>query len=191
TPLKPIFSSIGQHHAFVADRVFMSLNGTSINTPQWRFPPMKLSSGETLTELLVHKSLNEFADITAYSLAQIDVSHNFVLSLHMANQLNGPQAVENPNQKRKTSVSEYPYTAYVILSVWAVVILAFPLKFTAAFAVASLLTAAVGILFNYIASVFAGIFIDKFTQQVQTIEHVAVPLAASGAWVYLTPAEFN
>ncbi|KAA6359525.1 MAG: hypothetical protein EZS28_044948 [Streblomastix strix] len=33
--------------------------------------------------------------------------------------------------------------------------------------------------FNYIASVLAGIFIVQFTQQVQTIEQVAEPLAAS------------
>ncbi|KAA6366836.1 MAG: hypothetical protein EZS28_037639 [Streblomastix strix] len=161
---------------------------------QCRFPPMILSSGETLTELLVHKSLNEFADIIAYSLAQIDVSHNFVLSLHIANQLNGPQAVENPNQNRRTSEVAYPYppgSAAVIGTVWSAVMSSNALKLAMTLAVALLETGAAATLFNYIANVFAGIFIVQFTQQVQTIEQVADPLAASGARVYLTPPDVN
>jgi hypothetical protein len=47
----------------------ISESDTSINVPQCRFPAMMLSSGETLTELLVHKSLNEFEQMTAYSRA--------------------------------------------------------------------------------------------------------------------------
>ncbi|KAA6398058.1 MAG: hypothetical protein EZS28_006416 [Streblomastix strix] len=54
-------------------------------------------------------------------------------------------------------------------------------KLTATLAVKSETTAATGSLLNYIANVFAGIFIVQFTQHVQTIEQVADPLAASGA----------
>jgi hypothetical protein len=41
---------------------------------------MMLSSGETLTLLLVHKSLNELELMAAYSLAYIEVPHNAVAS---------------------------------------------------------------------------------------------------------------
>ncbi|KAA6386628.1 MAG: hypothetical protein EZS28_017844, partial [Streblomastix strix] len=175
--------------AVVAQNI-ISLIFTSINTPQCRFPYMMLSSGETLTELLVHKSLNEFEQITACSLAQIDVLHNFVLPLHITNQLNGPQAVEKPIQKRNTSSVEYPQPATVIAAL-AVVLLLFALKLIIAFAVASSVGAVTATLLIYIANVSLGIVIVEFTQQVQTIEQVAVPLAASGARVYLTPEKFN
>ncbi|KAA6403931.1 MAG: hypothetical protein EZS28_000544 [Streblomastix strix] len=49
--------------------------GISINIPQYLFPATIDSNGDTLTELFIHKSDNGFAEITAYSLAQIDVSH--------------------------------------------------------------------------------------------------------------------
>ncbi|KAA6394174.1 MAG: hypothetical protein EZS28_010299 [Streblomastix strix] len=61
------------------------------------------------------------------------------------------------------------------------VISLFALKLTAALAAGSPATIASYTLFNYIANVFEGIFIVHFTQQVQTIEHVAVSLAANGA----------
>ncbi|KAA6381669.1 MAG: hypothetical protein EZS28_022805 [Streblomastix strix] len=158
TLLKTVSFGIRQQQLVAAAAVLIASNGTSINTPQCRFPPMILSSGETLTELLVHKSLNEFADIIAYSLAQIDVSHNFVLSLHIANQLNGPQAVEKPSQNRRTSEVAYPYppgSAAVIGIVWSAVISSNALKLAMTLAVALLETGAAAILFNYIANVFA------------------------------------
>ncbi|KAA6395649.1 MAG: hypothetical protein EZS28_008825 [Streblomastix strix] len=70
----------------------------SIKTPQYRLPQVILSSGITVTELLTVRSDKELEQITAYSRAQIDVSHNFVLSLHIAIYQKGPQAVENPIQ---------------------------------------------------------------------------------------------
>ncbi|KAA6360186.1 MAG: hypothetical protein EZS28_044285, partial [Streblomastix strix] len=68
--------------------------------------------------------------------------------------------------------------------------LAFALKLTLAF---KLLASApqTSHLFNYIANIFAGIVIVQFTQQVYTIEQVAVPLAANGARVYLTPDDVS
>ncbi|KAA6380754.1 MAG: hypothetical protein EZS28_023718, partial [Streblomastix strix] len=44
-------------------------------------------------------------------------------------------------------------------------------------------------LFNYIPIVLAGIVIVELTQQVQTQQQVALPLAPSGALVYLVPPE--
>ncbi|KAA6357352.1 MAG: hypothetical protein EZS28_047121 [Streblomastix strix] len=66
-----------------------------------------------------------------------------------------------------------------------------PLKLTAALAVGGSSTVASAALFNCIANVSLGIVIVQLTQQVQTMEQVAVPLAANGARVYLTPWEFN
>ncbi|KAA6399497.1 MAG: hypothetical protein EZS28_004976 [Streblomastix strix] len=145
TPQKTISLGIGQYHSDDVVYVFIALNGTSIITPQFRFPATMLSSGDTLTELLAQKSFNEFEHIAACSLAQIDVAHNFILSQHIANQLNGPHAVENPNQKRKTSVSAYSYDPYAILTVCSAVIPAFLLKLTAGLAVVSVLIKAGGI----------------------------------------------
>ncbi|KAA6319227.1 MAG: hypothetical protein EZS28_054845 [Streblomastix strix] len=131
------------------------------------------SSGETLTELLVHKSVNEFEQITAYSLAYIAVFHKFQAFRNIANQLKGPQAVEKPSQNFKCVIG-----------------LAFALKLTLAFN--SLASAPItSHLFNYMANIFAGIVIVQFTQHVYTIEQVAVPLAANGARVYLTPDDVS
>ncbi|KAA6402876.1 MAG: hypothetical protein EZS28_001601 [Streblomastix strix] len=104
----------------------------------------------------------------------------------MANQLNRPQAVENPSQKCSTSVGSIAqlYYAAVIVRLAAIESsgLATELKLTAKFTVSgSTITRPSSILFNYIANVFLGIVIVQFTQQVQTMEHIADPLAASGA----------
>ncbi|KAA6392467.1 MAG: hypothetical protein EZS28_012007 [Streblomastix strix] len=147
-------------------------------------------NGETLTKLLVHKSHNEFADLTAYSLTQIDVSHNFIESFHMANQLNGPQIVENPSQTRSSSPVTQCYVP-VVLTSGSYVISSFALQLTADLAVGSPATASADILFNCISNVFACIFIVQFTQQVLTIVHVTVPLAAGGAREYLISADVN
>ncbi|KAA6360025.1 MAG: hypothetical protein EZS28_044448, partial [Streblomastix strix] len=184
SPLNTISLDILQYFAIIPAYASIPKSGTSINTPQWCFPAIMLSSGDTLKELLVHKSLNEVEHITVCSLAQIDVSHNFLESLHKANQLNGLHAVENPGQKLRTSDTSYNYDAYSILTVCAVVIAAFPIQFTAILASGSVVItppAGTTTRFNYIANVFAGIFIVQFTQQVQTIEHEAEHLAASGA----------
>ncbi|KAA6363984.1 MAG: hypothetical protein EZS28_040489, partial [Streblomastix strix] len=83
--------------------------GISINIPQCRFPSALLSSGDTVTELAVYQSVIEFDAIIAYSLAYIEVSHNFYESLHIAIQLNGPHAVEKPNQNLMCSLVLYGY----------------------------------------------------------------------------------
>ncbi|KAA6354297.1 MAG: hypothetical protein EZS28_050176, partial [Streblomastix strix] len=158
SPLNTISLDILQYFAIIPAYASIPKSGTSINTPQWCFPAMMLSSGDTLTELLVHKSLNEVEHITVCSPAQIDVSHNFIESLHIANQLNGPQAVENPCQKLRTSDTSYNYDAYSILTVCAVVIAAFPIQFTAILASGSIVItppAGTTTRFNYIANVFA------------------------------------
>ncbi|KAA6359745.1 MAG: hypothetical protein EZS28_044728, partial [Streblomastix strix] len=70
--------------------------GISKKIQQCLLPLTIDSNDDTLTEFLIHSSDNEFAAITAYSLAQIDVSQSFILSLQIAIYLNGPQAVEQP-----------------------------------------------------------------------------------------------
>ncbi|KAA6380645.1 MAG: hypothetical protein EZS28_023828 [Streblomastix strix] len=71
-------------------------------------------SGEIVTELEIHQSVNEFEAIIAYSLAYIEVSHNFYESFQIAIQLNGPQAVEKPNQNLMCSSVLYCYVVKAV-----------------------------------------------------------------------------
>ncbi|KAA6380887.1 MAG: hypothetical protein EZS28_023587 [Streblomastix strix] len=110
---------------------------------------------------------------------QIDVSHNLVLSLQKALYQNGPHAVENPNQNLRTSPTLYFYVAYFISAASAVVAVQVPLKF-----VLDLANSAGDnkpyvkfTLFNCIPIVLAGMEIVQLTQQVQTQQQVALPLA--------------
>ncbi|KAA6401953.1 MAG: hypothetical protein EZS28_002518 [Streblomastix strix] len=135
---------------------------------------MTLSNGEILTLLLVHKSVNEFEQITAYSLAYIAVFHKFQASCNIANQLKDPQAVEKPRQNFR----------------WSAVRSLFALKLTLALNSSSSLPES-SHLFSYMANIFAGIVIVQFILQVYTIVQVAVPLAANGARVYLTPDDVS
>ncbi|KAA6391259.1 MAG: hypothetical protein EZS28_013214 [Streblomastix strix] len=86
---------------------FLVSTGNSINigfsqfksiTPLKLMTSVRLSSGETVAELLTVRSDKELEQIIAYSRAQIDVSQNFVFYLHIATYQKGPQAVENPSQ---------------------------------------------------------------------------------------------
>ncbi|KAA6398808.1 MAG: hypothetical protein EZS28_005663 [Streblomastix strix] len=148
----------------------------------------------TLTELLVHQSDNEFAAIAAYSLAQIEVSHSFVLSLQIAIYWNGPQAVEYSIQNiiRSSPLNGYnasPAPIYIVRGQSAYGLFN-PLKFTLALAIAgaSIVTSGDALTLSYKAKLFLGIVICLLTQHDYTIEHVALPLAPSGARVYLCPS---
>ncbi|KAA6386745.1 MAG: hypothetical protein EZS28_017726 [Streblomastix strix] len=191
TPEKVISLGQRQKKAVVPEAVATSAKGTSINTPQWRLPQTMLSNGETVTLLLTVRSDSELEHIIACSLAQIDVSHNLVLSLHIAIYQNGPQAVENPNQNLRTSSTLYFYVAYFISAASASVAVSVPLKFVLDLANSrfSNVPFVKLTLFNYIPIVLAGMVIVQLTQQVQTQQHVALPLAPSGALVYLVPPE--
>ncbi|KAA6386294.1 MAG: hypothetical protein EZS28_018181, partial [Streblomastix strix] len=191
TPEKVISLGQRQKQAVVPEAAATSSKGTSINTPQWRLPQTILSNGETVTELLTVRSDKELEHIIACSLAQIDVSHNLVLSLHIAIYQNGPQAVENPNQNLSTSSVLYFYVAYFISAASASVAVSFPLKFVLDLANSTGVNVPYVklILFNYIPIVLAGMVIVQLTQQVQTQQQVALPLAPSGARVYLVPPE--
>ncbi|KAA6371352.1 MAG: hypothetical protein EZS28_033123 [Streblomastix strix] len=175
----------------------ISLSGISIKIPQWRFLAMMDSSGETLTEVLVYKSVNEFEQITAYSLAYIAVLYKFQASRNIANQLNGPQTVENPSQNFKCPLffsplavlPQYFCLVYVIVSESAARSL-FALKLIFALNSSSS-PPAISHLFNYMANIFASIVIVQFTQHFYTIEQVASPLAANEARVYLTPDDVS
>ncbi|KAA6383214.1 MAG: hypothetical protein EZS28_021257, partial [Streblomastix strix] len=150
-----------------------------------------LYSGETVTLLLTVRSDKELEHIIACSLAQIDVSHNLVLSLHIAIYWNGPQAVENPNQNLSTSSTLYFYVAYFISAASASVAVSVPLKFVIDLTNSMIVNVPFVelTLFNYIPIVLAGMVIVQLTQQVQTQQQVALPLAPNGARVYLVPPE--
>ncbi|KAA6399524.1 MAG: hypothetical protein EZS28_004948 [Streblomastix strix] len=170
--------------------------GISISIPQWLFPAAIDSNDDTLTKFLVYKSDNEFAEITAYSLAQIDVSHSFVLSLQIANYQNGPQAAEYPCQN--LIYSEVLFCYYVSPSAPAAIVSkqlnvqsAFPVKLTFYNAVAAPATAVQSDLLIYKDNLLAGIVIYQLIQQVYTIEHMPLHLAPNGAWVYLYPSFDN
>ncbi|KAA6386071.1 MAG: hypothetical protein EZS28_018401, partial [Streblomastix strix] len=191
TPEKVMGSRIRQKYSVVAEAAATASKGTSINTPQWRLPQTIFSNGETVTLLLAARSDKELDQITACSLAQIDVSHNLVLSLHTAIYQNGPQTVENPNQNLSTSSTLYFYVAYFISVASAVVAVSVPLKFVLEMANSILVNVPfVNFnLFNYIPIVLAGMVIVQLTQQVQTQQQVALPLTPNGARVYLVPPE--
>ncbi|KAA6373872.1 MAG: hypothetical protein EZS28_030603 [Streblomastix strix] len=111
----------------------------------------------------------------------------------MAIYQNGPQAVENPNQNLITSALLQCQVAYLISSANANDAVFLPLKFVLAriYSLSVNVPLAVITLFNQIPIVLAGIVIVQLTQQVQTQQQVALPLAPSGALVYLVPLENN
>ncbi|KAA6309083.1 MAG: hypothetical protein EZS28_056576, partial [Streblomastix strix] len=123
----------------------------------------------------------------------------FYESLHIAIQLNGPQAVEKPIQNLmcspvNSSVSSYIYV--VVPSPDCIVAVQgsfhFPVSRTLKFDIYLSCTQPAAplffILLTYIANVFAGISIYQLIQQVQTHEQVERPLAPSGALVQCAPS---
>ncbi|KAA6401870.1 MAG: hypothetical protein EZS28_002605, partial [Streblomastix strix] len=82
-------------------------------------------------------------------------------------------------------------TVTLLLTVSAIVAVLVPLKFVLDLANSALdnVSYVKFTLFNYIPIVLAGIVIVQLTQQVQTQQHVALPLAPNGAQVYLVPPE--
>ncbi|KAA6395990.1 MAG: hypothetical protein EZS28_008481 [Streblomastix strix] len=166
--------------------------GISKKIPQCLLPLTIDSNDDTLTEFLVYLSDNEFAAITAYSLAQIDVSHSFILSLQIAIHQNGPQAVEQPIHSLITSqglignsLSSAPtaivrtHSAYGSFN---------PLKFTLPLANSAVVAAATAALLSYYANLSAGIVIYQLTLHDYAIEQVVLPFAPNGALVYLYPS---
>ncbi|KAA6370486.1 MAG: hypothetical protein EZS28_033987 [Streblomastix strix] len=154
-----------------------------------------IKCGETVTELAVHSLVNEFDAIIAYSLAYIDVSNSFYESLHIAIQLNGPQAVEKPNQNLMCSSVLYGYIVAAVASDYIVTVQGVfhtPVSIALQLDIYLLATKPAApvadILLTYIANVFAGTQIYQLIQQVQTHEQVERPLAPSGALVQCAPS---
>ncbi|KAA6312102.1 MAG: hypothetical protein EZS28_055985, partial [Streblomastix strix] len=166
--------------------------GISKKIPQCLLPLTIDSNDDTLTEFLVHSSDNEFAAITAYSLAQIDVSHSFVLSLQIAIYQNGPQAVEQPIHSLITSSgligNQLALAPTYIVRVQSAYGSSNPLKFTLALAVSASAGSSVAAKLSYNANLPAGIVIYQLTQHDYAIEQVVLPLAPNGALVYLYPS---
>ncbi|KAA6399928.1 MAG: hypothetical protein EZS28_004545 [Streblomastix strix] len=168
--------------------------GISMKTPQCLLPLTTVSKGDTLTEFFVHESDNEFAAITAYSLAYLDVSHSFVQSLQIAIYQNGPQAIEQPSQNLTYSFGligiSLSLAPTAIVRTQSAYRSSNPLKFTLALAIAFEFRAVdnPGIKLSYSANLSPGIVINQQIQHDYAIELVSQPLAPNGANVYLYPS---
>ncbi|KAA6394612.1 MAG: hypothetical protein EZS28_009859 [Streblomastix strix] len=154
--------------------------GISKKIPQCLIALTIDSNDDTLTELFVHKSDNEFAAITAYSQAQINVSQSFVLSLQIIIYLNGPQAVEQPIHSLICSLGLIGYQ----LGSAPTCIVRGQLSNGSSNALKFILALAnAGVVISV-----AGVVIYQLTQHDYAIERVILPHAPNGALVYLLPS---
>ncbi|KAA6397868.1 MAG: hypothetical protein EZS28_006604 [Streblomastix strix] len=192
TPAIVTSSGILQLNVFAVVENFET--GISKNIPQCLLPLTIDSNDDTLTEFIIHESDNEFAATTAYSLAQIDVSQSFVLSLQTTFHQNGPQAVEQSIQNlicpfsfNENQFASAPHYTVLVQSAYES---ENPLKFTLALAVAFAVigVARSGTKLSYKTNLSPGIVIYQLTQHDYTIEQVLEPLAPNGALVYLYPS---
>ncbi|KAA6403228.1 MAG: hypothetical protein EZS28_001243 [Streblomastix strix] len=171
--------------------------GISMKTPQCLLPLTTVSKGGTLTEFFVLESDNQFTAITAYSLAYIDVSHSFVLSLHIAIYQNGPQAVEQPSQNLTCSLGliglSFSSAPIYIVRTQSAQGSSNSLKFTLALALAFEFRAVdnLGIKLSYSANLSPGIVIYQQTQHDYTIEQIPQFFVRNGALIYLYPSLVN
>ncbi|KAA6403537.1 MAG: hypothetical protein EZS28_000927 [Streblomastix strix] len=127
-------------------------------------------NGQALTfnGTAVNTNINPLCIIIAKSGQEFEANRGLMISAD-GNTLtfNGPHAVENPSQKRRTSVKAQPYPPNNVtdISPCGVSTSASALKLIIAFGVMSDVGAVAVTLFSYIASVFAGIVIVQLTQQ--------------------------